>query len=92
MKMTKDGCQQPLLITQTTKNNTEKCKTGKRGGIALVTRDEYYVKKPNKNTTYDSFEHAIWSTRIRNKDYTLIGLYHPPQGTQQCLLKTNYTR
>ena len=25
----------------------------------------------------------VWSSRIRNKDYTLIGIYHPPQGTQQ---------
>ena len=44
---------------------------------------KYYVKKLNKNTTSDCFEHAVWSSRIRNKDYTLIGISHPPQGMQQ---------
>ena len=53
-------------------------------------RDEYYVKKFDKNTTYDSFEHVSWSTRIRNKDYTLIGIYHPPPGTQWGITNSNF--
>ena len=32
----------------------------------------------------------IWSTRIRNKDYTLIGIYHPPQGTQWGITNSNF--
>ena len=68
MKLTKDGCQQPLFNNSNYKISTENCKTGKGGGIALVMREEYYVKKLDKNKTYDSFEHAIWLTRIRNKD------------------------
>ena len=71
-----------ILSNSNYKISTENYKTGKGGGIALVTSDEYYVKKFNKNTTYDSFEHAICSTRIRNNDYTLIGIYHPSQGTK----------
>ena len=42
------------------KISTENCKTGKGGGIALVMRNEYYVKKLDKNTTYDGFEHVNW--------------------------------
>ena len=53
-------------------------------------RDEYYVKKLDKNTTCHSFKHAIWSTKIRNKDYTLISIYHPPQGTQQGITNSNF--
>ena len=65
------------------KMSTENHKTGKGGGIALVMREEYYVKKIDKSTTYKSFEHTIWSAKIRNKDYTLIGIYHQPQGTSK---------
>ena len=72
------------------KISTENCKTGEGGGIALVMREEYYVKKLDKSTTYDSFEHVIWSTRISNRDYTLIGTYHPPQGTQQAITNSNF--
>ena len=53
-------------------------------------RDENYVKKLDKNTTYVSFEHLVWSTKIRNKDYTLIGIYHPPQGTQRGITNSNF--
>ena len=53
-------------------------------------RNEYYVNTLDKNTTYDSFEHAIWSTKIRNKDYTLISIYHPQQGTQQGITNSNF--
>ena len=53
-------------------------------------QDEYYVKKLDKNTTFDGFEHVIYSTRITNKDYTLIGIYHPSQGTQQGITNGNF--
>ena len=86
MKLTKDGC----LITPNYKISTENHKTGKEGGITLVMREEYYVKKLDKSTAYDSFEHVIWSTRIRNKQYTLIGIHHPPQGTQQAITNGNF--
>ena len=76
-------------VSTTTLNNsnykmsTENHKTGKGGGISLATSSEYLIKKLNKNTIYDSFKHAVWLSRIRNKDYPLIGIYHPPQGMQQ---------
>ena len=72
------------------KMSTEKQKTGKGGGIALVMREEYYVKKIERSIICDSFEHAIWSTKIRNKDYTLLGIYHPPQGTQKAITNNNF--
>ena len=53
-------------------------------------REEYYVKKMDKSITYKSFEHAIWSTKIRNKDYTIIGIYHPLQGTQKAITNNNF--
>ena len=49
-----------------------------------------FIKKLNKDTTYNSFEHAVWSSRIRNKDCTLIGIYHPPQGMQQGIRNTDF--
>ena len=70
--------------------STENCKTGKGVGIALVMREESYVKKLDKGMTYDSFECTIWSTRVRNRDYTLIGIYHPSQGTQQTITNSNF--
>ena len=70
--------------------STENQKTGKGGEIALVVREEYYVKKIERSITYDSFEHTIWSTKIRNKDYTLIGIYHLPQGTQKAITNNNF--
>ena len=70
--------------------NSDNCKTGNGGGISLVMNGEYFIKKLNKDTTCNSFEHSIWSSRIRNKDYTLIGIYHPPQGTQQGITNSNF--
>ena len=32
----------------------------------------------------------VWSSRIRNKDYTLIGIYHPPQGMQQGITNSTF--
>ena len=52
--------------------------------------EEYYVKKLDKSSTYGSFEHVIWSTRIRSKDYTLICIYHPPQCVQQVITNSNF--
>ena len=42
------------LNTLNYKISTENHKTGKGGGIALVTRVEYNVKKHGLSTTYDS--------------------------------------
>ena len=47
-------------------------------------------KSLTKTQPMIGFEHAIWSTRIRNKDYTLIGIYHPPQGAQQGITKQQF--
>ena len=55
------------------KISTEHLKTGKGGGIALVMREEYYVKSSTKAELMIALN-VIWSTRIRNRDYILIGI------------------
>ena len=53
-------------------------------------REDYYVEKIERSITYDSFRHAVWSTKIRNKDCTLIGIYHLPWGTQKAITNNNF--
>ena len=58
------------------------------------------------NLQLDTIEHGVWSTTIRNKKHTLVGIYHPPIGSSSGnthstfleevskliqLLMTNYT-
>ena len=31
----------------------------------------------------DTIEHGVWSTTIRNKKLTLVGIYHPPIGSSK---------
>ena len=49
------------------KISTENHETGKGGGIALVMSEEYYVKKLDKTTTFDSFEHVIWINKDKEQ-------------------------
>ena len=59
------------------------------GGIALVTRRKYKIIKPEP-TDYHSFEHDIWNIQIGPRVYTIIGLYHPPQGTDPKVNNANF--
>ena len=33
------------------------------------------------NLWLDTVEHGVWSTTIRNRKLTLVGIYHPPIGS-----------
>ena len=51
------------------------------GGIALVTQRKYKIITKPETTYYESFEYDIWNIQIGPRAYTIIGLYHPQQGT-----------
>ena len=51
------------------------------GGIALLHRKEYAIMRIETNLQLDTIEHRVWSTKIRNKKLTLVGIYHPPIGS-----------
>ena len=40
--------------------------------------------------TYPSFEHNIWDTQLESKVYTIIGIYHPQQSTDQQFKNSNF--
>ena len=39
---------------------------------------------------YSSFEHNIWNTQLGSRVYTLIGIYHLQQGTEQQFSNSNF--
>ena len=51
------------------------------GGIALLHRKEYTTMRLESNLQLDTIEHVVWSTTIRNKKLTPVGIYHPPTGS-----------
>ena len=64
---------------------------GRRGGgIALVTQRKYKIITKPETTDYDSFEHDIWNIQIGPRVYTIIVLYHPPQGTDPKVNNANF--
>ena len=60
------------------------------GGIALVTHRKYAITTKPETTSYSSFEHAIWNIQLETTVYTIIGLYHPPQGTDPKVNNANF--
>ena len=50
------------------------------GGIALLHKDRYQVIRDLKAPQLDLLEYGIWTTRVRNKTLTIIGVYHPALG------------
>ena len=52
-------------------------------GIALLHKKEYNVTKLETDLQLDTIEHGVWSTTIRNKKLTLVGIYHPPIGSSK---------
>ena len=69
-----------------TKNRRDK----RGGGIALVTHRKYAITTRPETTSYSSFEHAIWNIQIGPTVYTIIGLDHPPQGTDLKVSNANF--
>ena len=51
------------------------------GGVALLHKDRYQVTRDYNAPQLDLLEYSIWSTRVRNKTLTIVGIYHPPLGS-----------
>ena len=51
------------------------------GGVALLHKDRYQVARDHNAPQLDLLEYGIWSTRVRNRILTIVGLYHPPLGS-----------
>ena len=61
-----------------------KNRTGQRGGgIALITNKNCKISEQRNVQTYPSCEHNIWDAQLGPRVYTIIGIYHPPQSTDQ---------
>ena len=55
---------------------------GRQGGeVTLLRKDRYQVTTDYNAFQLDLLEYSIWSTRIRNKTLTIVGIYHPPLGS-----------
>ena len=62
-------------------------RTSKQGsGIALLHRKEHITTRLETNLQLHTINHGVWSTTIRNRKLTLVGIYHPPIGSS-----TGYT-
>ena len=60
------------------------------GGIALMHKKEYNITKLETDLQLDTIEHRVWSTTIRNKKLTLVGIYHPPIGSSKSNTHTKF--
>ena len=56
---------------------TQKRTSGREGGVTLITKNCYTVKKVNGGS-YSLFEHATWEVMVRNKPVHFTAIYHPP--------------
>ena len=62
------------------------------GGIALLHRKEYTTTRLETNLQLDTIEHGVWSTTIRNKKLTPVGIYHPPIGSTKGNTHTRFLK
>ena len=60
------------------------------GGIALLNRKEYITTRLETILQLDMIKHGVWSTTIRNRKLTLIGIYHPPIGSSTSNTHTRF--
>ena len=51
------------------------------GGVALLHKDRYQVARDHNAPQLNLLEYGLWSTRVRNRILTIVGLYHPPPGS-----------
>ena len=51
------------------------------GGIVPVIQRKYKIIRESETKDYESFEHDIWNIQIGPRVFTIIRIYHPPQGT-----------
>ena len=71
--------------------NTDKNRMDRRGGgIALVTQKKYKIIIEPEIKDYGSFEHDIWNIQIGPRVYTIVRIYHPPQGTDPKVNNANF--
>ena len=47
------------------------------GGVALLHKDRYQVTTDLHAPQLDLLGYGIWTTRVRNKTLTVVGVYHP---------------
>ena len=52
---------------------------GKR--VAPLHKDRYQVTRDHNVPQLDLLEYGIWTTRVRNKNLTIVGVYHPLLGS-----------
>ena len=63
-----------------------KNRSGQRGGgTAFIANKNCKVWQQKDVHAYSSFEHNIWNAQLGSRVYTIIRIYHPPQGTEQQL-------
>ena len=55
------------------------------GGIALLFFTKYNIKTVT-HTKYSSIESGVWHIQSGSTHYTLLGVYHPPVGTQSIFI------
>ena len=72
------------IFTKTEKIKEEGAFSSLQTGIA-----KYHSKKDVH--VYSSFKHNIWNIQLGSRVYTIIGIYHPPQGTDQPISHINFT-
>ena len=51
------------------------------GGVALLHKERYHITRDQNAPQLDLLEYGIWTTRVRNKNLTIAGVYHPPLGS-----------
>ena len=60
------------------------------GGIALIRNNNCKVSQQKDVHVYSTLEHNIWNTQLRLRVYTIIGIYHPLQSTDQQFNNSNF--
>ena len=51
------------------------------GGVALLHKDRYQVTRDYNAPQLYLLEYGTWTIRVRNKNLTITGVYHPPLGS-----------
>ena len=72
------------IATSGLDNNESQLQTINRstrwGGVALLHKREYQTARIEKSPLFDTIEYGAWTTTLRNRKITLLGVYHPPLG------------
>ena len=55
--------------------------TTQGGGVALLHKRECQMTRIDNSPLFDTIEYGDWETRVRNRKFTLLGVYLPPIGS-----------